>query len=49
MLFIGIFIEFVQHFIPNRESSFFDILADGTGIFLATIFKLYIEKSYAVK
>jgi len=46
MLLIGIFIEVVQHFIPNRESSVFDILADGTGIFLATIFKIWIEKNY---
>ena len=28
----GLFIEVVQHFLPYREASFVDLLADGAGI-----------------
>jgi VanZ family protein len=34
LLLFGIFIEFVQYFFPERESSFSDILADLVGILL---------------
>ncbi len=34
-LFYAVFIEFVQHFLPNRFSSLSDILADSVGIILA--------------
>jgi len=45
MFALGAFIEIVQYFIPTRESSIFDILADAIGVFLATIF-IWIEKRY---
>lgn len=32
LLFYGLFIEICQHYIPSREFSLFDILADAAGI-----------------
>ncbi len=32
LLGFGVFIEFCQYFLPWREASFFDVMADGAGI-----------------
>ncbi len=33
LLLFGIFIEFIQYFIPYRETSVYDVIADLVGIF----------------
>jgi len=50
LLIYGIQIEFIQHFIPNREASLFDIIANFIGIilgFLTTIlyYKIVLKQS----
>ena len=37
LLAFGIQIEVVQYFLPNREFSLLDVLADGVGIFMGMI------------
>lgn len=32
LLTFGVFIEGVQYFLPNREASLYDVVADGVGI-----------------
>ena len=45
LLFLyGVFIELIQHFIPNRYLSGYDILADGLGIFLFYVLLLKSKK-----
>jgi hypothetical protein len=47
LLFFGILIEFVQHYLPHRESSILDILADLVGIlsfqFLLSSYRWYTK------
>ncbi len=43
MLAIGVFIEAVQYFLPYRDASFYDIIADAVGIFF--ISALYRKKT----
>jgi len=48
LLLFGLFIEILQSFFPNRDSSFADLLADAVGILLFqllyALFKLIREK-----
>lgn len=43
LLLFGIFIEFVQYFVPNRQSSFDDVIADFVGIVLFQLFYSFIK------
>jgi len=43
LLLFGIFIEFVQYFIPTRESDIDDIVADLTGIVLFHLVYLFLK------
>lgn len=43
-LAFGFFIEVIQYFLPNREFSLFDILADIVGICLGIIFIRILNK-----
>lgn len=39
----GLFIEMMQHFIPNRSTSLYDLLADMAGIFtFQVLFSIYL-------
>lgn len=46
LLVFGIQIECVQYFLPNREFSLLDIVADGVGIFMGMIV-VRMKKSYS--
>jgi len=44
LLFYGVFIEFIQFFLPYREFSLLDIVADGLGIVIGIVLlRLYIS------
>lgn len=53
LLLFGLQIESVQHFLPFREFSFFDIFADGVGIgiggFIYPFARKWYDKSFKIK
>lgn len=48
LLLFGLQIESVQHFLPFREFSFFDIFADGVGLGIGGFIYPYVKKWYDV-
>lgn len=44
MIFFGIFLEFGQAFIPDREPSVWDALANTTGVILGIV--IYMRGKY---
>jgi len=42
----GLLIEFVQGFLPAREASFFDALANGAGAFAGASLYCFVNKSF---
>ena len=49
LLLFGIQIEVVQYFIPMREFSTLDIIADGIGIFMGIVFLKLVTRYSAMK
>ena len=43
-LVFGVFIEFVQYFLPYRSCDFFDVLADISGILIGFFIVIYLKK-----
>ena len=43
-LVFGVFIEFVQYFLPYRSCDFFDVLADISGILIGFFIGIYLKK-----
>jgi VanZ family protein len=44
LVFFGVLMEILQGLTPNRETSFFDLLANASGICLGWLFVLIFEK-----
>jgi len=45
----GIFIEIVQYFIPGRDFSGFDVIADSIGIFIGVVLFMLYQKQASRK
>lgn len=43
VIFIGLFIEFIQYFIPFRTASFYDILADLVGLTIGCLIMTWFK------
>ena len=44
LIFFGVLMEILQGLTPNRETSFFDLLANSSGICLGWLFVIIFEK-----